>query len=204
MRITGPKRTMSGWLWKGSLAFAAISVASTLAVGQDTILRLDPQHTTVQYDLSDVLHAVHGTFQLKQGTLQLNSASGELSGEIVVDAKSGESGTAMRDRKMHREVLESGRYPEITFRPDHIDGVVAPEGKSSVQVHGIFSIHGADHELTAPAEVEMTSDHWSATVHFSLPYVKWGMKNPSNLFLRVSSSVDIVLTASGSRSVAKP
>ena len=204
MRNTGPKRNQIVWLWKCALAFAAISVASTTAVGQDTILRLDPQHTTVQYALSDVLHAIHGTFQLKQGTLQLNSASGELSGEIVVDAKSGESGTAMRDRKMYREVLESDRYPEIVFRPDHIDGVVSPQGKSSVQVHGIFSIHGADHELTAPAEVEMAPNHWTATVHFSVPYVQWGMKNPSNLFLQVSSSVDIDLTATGSRSLVKP
>lgn len=204
MGNTRAKRNQMVWLWKCALASAAIMVASTTAVGQDTILRLDPQHTTVQYVLSDVLHAVHGTFQLKQGRLQLNSASGHVSGEIVVDAKSGESGTAMRDRKMHREVLESDRYPEITFRPANIEGVVGPEGKSSVQLHGIFSIHGADHELTAPAEVEMTSDHWTATVHFSVPYVQWGMKNPSNLFLRVSSSVDIVLTATGSKNVAKP
>jgi polyisoprenoid-binding protein YceI len=190
------------WLWKCSLVFAAISVASVALVAQDTLLRLDPRHTTVQYSLDDVLHSVHGTFQLKQGTLQLDPASGKLSGEIVVDARSGESGTAMRDRKMHREVLESDRYPEITFRPDHVDGAVSPQGKSSVQVHGIFSIHGTDHEVTAPADVEMTPNHWTATVHLSVPYVKWGMKNPSTLFLRVSESVDIDLTTAGS--IVKP
>ena len=59
------------------------------------------------------------------------------------------------------------------------------------EVHGIFSIHGTDHELTAPAEVEMRPDGWSATVHFAIPYVKWGRKNPSILFLRVSESVEI-------------
>jgi polyisoprenoid-binding protein YceI len=98
---------------------------------------------------------------------------------------------------MHREVLEGDRYPEIVFRPDRVDGTVSVQGKSSVRVHGIFSIHGSDHELAVPAEVEVSSDHWTATLHFAVPYTNWGMKNPSNLFLKVNESVDIDLTASG-------
>ena len=50
----------------------------------------------------------------------------------------------MRDRKMHKEVLESERYPEISFRPDRVEGPVASQGKSSVKVHGMFRIHGVD------------------------------------------------------------
>ena len=76
-------------------------------------------------------------------------------------------------------------------------------GKSSVQVHGIFAIHGVDREITVPAEVEIAADHWSAIVHFTVPYAKWGMKNPSNLFLHVSDSVEIDLSAAGSVSQQK-
>ena len=180
------------------LFLCAALFAAPAAWAQGTTLHLARDQTSIKYTLGDVLHTVHGTFQLKQGALQLDAAAGKLTGEIVVDAKSGESGTAMRDRKMHREVLQSEQYPDILFRPDRVEGAVAPEGKSSVKVHGIFTIHGADHELTAPAEVEMSADHWSATVHFAVPYVQWGMKNPSTLFLRVGSSVDIDLSASGS------
>lgn len=140
---------------------------------------------------------VHGTFQLKRGGLQFDPASGRLNGEIVVDAKSGQSGNGMRDRKMHREVLESDRYPEIVFRPDRVEGKVSLSGKSSVRVHGIFSIHGADHEMTVPAEVKAAPGYWTATLRFVVPYVQWGIKNPSTLFLRVSESVDIDVTASG-------
>jgi len=123
--------------------------------------------------------------------------SGKVSGEIVVDATSGDSGNGTRDRKMHKEILESARYPEIAFRPDRIDGTVARSGKSSVTVHGMFSIHGADHEVTVPAQVERTGDRWTATVHFTIPYEKWGIKNPSTLFLRVNDSVEIDLVAAG-------
>jgi polyisoprenoid-binding protein YceI len=178
-------------------AIVLLTLASAAAAAQNLILQLDPQHTTINYTLGDVLHTVRGTFRLKQGSLRLDRASGKLTGEIVVDARSGDSGSGMRDRKMHREVLESERYPEIAFRPDRVEGTVALQGKSSVRVHGIFSIHGSDHELTVPAEVEASGDHWTATLHFAVPYANWGMKNPSTLFLRVSESVDIDLTAAG-------
>src|SRR5208282_4058307 len=162
-----------------TVLFLSLSVA---AAAQNAALQLDPQHTTINFTLGDVLHTVRGTFQLKRGALRLDPASGKLTGEIVVDAKSGQSGNGIRDRKMHREVLESDRYPEIVFRPDRVEGTVLPQGKSSVRIHGMFNIHGADHELTIPAEVEMSADHWTATLHFAVPYANWGMKNPSTVF----------------------
>lgn len=134
---------------------------------------------------------------MDRGSMSADIGSGKVGGEIVVDAKSGDSGNGMRDRKMYREVLESDRYPEITFRPDRLDGTVSPQGKSSVRVHGIFAIHGSEHELTVPAQVEMFPDHWTAVLRFSIPYVRWGMKNPSTLFLRVNESVDIDVNAAG-------
>jgi len=188
--------------WRLWLVSALLAGVSPAAAAQELALQLDPQHTSVIFTLGDVLHTVRGTFRLKQGSLRLDRASGKLAGEVVVDTKSGESGSGMRDRKMHREILESDRYPEIIFRPDRLDGAVAPRGKSQVHVHGIFSIHGADHELTVPADVEMFADHWNATLHFAVPYAKWGMKNPSTVFLRVNDSVDIDLTAAGT--ISKP
>jgi polyisoprenoid-binding protein YceI len=182
------------------IAFPAI--ASIASSAQGVAFQLDPQHTTISFTLGDVLHTVRGSFHLKQGSLRLDPASGKLTGAIVVDAKSGETGSGMRDRKMHREVLESDRYPEIAFRPDRVEGNVSLQGKSSVRVHGIFNIHGSDHELTVPAELEISSDHWTAALHFAVPYATWGMKNPSTFFLRVNESVDIDLNATGT--VSRP
>jgi polyisoprenoid-binding protein YceI len=179
------------------ILFLCFFLLPAIAAAQGIDLGFDVQHTTINFTLGDVLHTVHGTFQLKHGDLHLDPAAGKFTGEIVVDAKSGQSGNGMRDRKMHREVLESDRYSEIAFRPDRVDGNLALSGKSSVRVHGIFSIHGADHEITVPAEVEMSPDRWSATLHFAVPYASWGMKNPSNLFLKVNDSVEIDMSCSG-------
>ncbi|MGA8270837.1 MAG: YceI family protein [Candidatus Sulfotelmatobacter sp.] len=193
----GFRRNYSHWAFLAAL-FLPVTIAA--AAAQDAALQLDPQHTTIYFTLGDALHTVRGSFQLKRGALELDPVSGKLTGEIVVDARSGQSGSGMRDRKMHREVLESERYPEIIFRPDRVDGNVSFSGNSSVKVHGIFTIHGTEHELTAPAEVKMAPGYWTATLHFAVPYAQWGIKNPSTLFLRVSDSVDIELTAAGNLS----
>jgi polyisoprenoid-binding protein YceI len=179
------------------VAVALVAIPTVAATAQGVAFQLDPQRTTVKFMVGDVLHTAAGTFRLKRGSLNLDPASRKLTGEIVVDARSGETGSGLPDRKMHREVLESERYPEITFHPDHVDGTVLLQGKSSVRVHGMFGIHGADHEITVPAEVEISSDHWTAKLHFAVPYAKWGMKNPSNFFLKVNESVDIDLTTTG-------
>jgi polyisoprenoid-binding protein YceI len=182
-------------------AIAVVSVLVISSVAQEQTFQVDPSQSTVTFTLGDVLHTVHGRFALKHGELQVQP-TGKLSGEIVVDATSGNSGSGMRDRKMNKEVLESARYPEIDFRPDRFDGEVAPQGKSSVMVHGMFSIHGTDREITVPAQVERDGDHWTANVHFTVPYAKWGMKNPSTLFLKVSDTVEIDMSAAGSVSTS--
>jgi len=185
-----------------SAALALLAALAVSAAAQDSTFQLDPAQTSVNFTLGDVLHTVRGTFHLKRGSLQLVPATGKISGDIVVDARSGDSGSGMRDRKMHKEILESETYPDISFRPDRIEGTVAKQGKSSVRVHGMFNIHGVDREITVPADVEISNGHWTATVHFTVPYAKWGMKNPSTLFLRVNDSVEIDLAAAGS--VANP
>jgi len=178
------------------LAFVAVLGIVLPSGAQDRDFQVDPAKSSVKFTLGDVLHTVHGSFKVKHGALQLDS-TGKMSGDIVVDAQSGDSGNGMRDRKMHREILESERFPEISFRPDRVEGPVASSGKSSVKVHGMLNIHGADRDITVPAEIEANADHWTAMVHFSVPYQKWGMKNPSTLFLRVNDSVEIDLVAAG-------
>jgi len=173
------------------LALAAVALAAA-ASAQDAVLEIDPARTKVEFTLGDVLHTVHGTFALKRGNFRFDSA-GKASGELVVDAASGASGSDMRDRRMHKNVLESARYPEIVFRPDRVEGRVAMQGTSQVRVYGRLEIHGAAHDVVMPVDVEADAGQFTATLRFPVPYVKWGMKSPSTLFLRVGDTVEIAI-----------
>ena len=158
---------------------------------------LDPTKTEIHFTLHDVLHTVHGTFHLKRGAMDWDPATGKASGEVVVDVASGASGSNARDHRMHKEILESQKYPEAVFMPDHVEGQIAPQGESQVDVHGMFRIHGADHELVLHFVVvpDRDSGCYVASTHFTIPYVQWGMKNPSNFLLKVDDHVEMDIQA---------
>jgi polyisoprenoid-binding protein YceI len=164
---------------------------------QERTLALDPAKTEIRWSLGGALHTTHGTFRLKQGTLQFNPATGKATGELTVDAKSGDSANSSRDGRMHKSILESAKFPDITFNPDKIEGKINLPGTSNVQVHGAFKIHGIAHELTLPAKVEATADTATITTTLSIPYVSWGMKSPSTFLLKVEDKVEITITGTG-------
>ena len=179
-----------------ALPLLFLSLASQ-ARAQEAVLELDPAQTQIGFTLGDVLHTVHGTFKLKQGTINFDAATGQASGLVVVAATSGDSGSHARDRKMHKDILQSDQYPEISFTPQQVQGQVLPKGDFKVQVLGTFTMHGAGHPLTLVVEAHLEGEQLTANTSFSIPYVSWGLKNPSTLFLRVSNTVDIVIQAAG-------
>jgi polyisoprenoid-binding protein YceI len=152
---------------------------------------------TVQIALGALLHTVHGTFEVKDATVRFDPASGRASGQIEVDVRSGETGEGARDRQMHDNVLESDRFPDAIFSPDRLKGRLAPSGESQIQVHGSLRIHGEEHEMTVPVRVNADNDQVTAKAKFAVPYVAWGMKDPSNLVLRVDKSVDVEVVLIG-------
>jgi polyisoprenoid-binding protein YceI len=190
------RHLMSRWLCTGLLLFA-LGLSTETLLAQDMTLELDPANTRIEFTLGATLHSVHGTFALKSGTIQFNPSTGSAKGLVVVDATSGNSGNDGRDRKMHQEILESERYPEITFTPSKLSGKVALQGESSVQVDGIFKLHGTDHPLTLTLLVQAAGNSLTARTHIVIPYIAWGLKNPSTFLLHVSDKVEIEVTAVG-------
>lgn len=170
---------------------AALLCAGSSAFAQQRTFTFDPAQTKVDFTLGDVLHTVHGGFRLKRGTIQLDSSNGTAAGELVVDATSGDSGNKSRDKKMHKEILESDKYPEITFSPKRFTGPLSSQGKSHLVVDGEFSMHGQTHPLTMTIDSDIQNGNASEVTSFSLPYTKWGLKNPSTFILRVSDKVEI-------------
>jgi polyisoprenoid-binding protein YceI len=178
-------------------AVVAQQSAAQQAAPQQFTLALDPAQSSIHWVLDTTLHTVHGTFLLKRGNLTFATDGGRASGEMVAAATSGESGNDSRDKKMHNEILESQKYQEIIFRADRIDGKVSATGPSSVQIHGTLSLHGTEHELTVPVQEEITGGRWKGTGKFSVPYIQWGLKNPSTFLLKADPTVQVELQLGG-------
>ena len=177
---------------------ALLILWASSAFGADHTFQLAPENTRIDWTLSDVLHTVHGTFQLKRGAVHFDPETGKANGEVVIDVASGNSGSDARDKRMHANVLESAKYPEAIFTPDHVEGTVALTGASHVRIHGSFRIHGASHDMIMDAQLNASGDKMTADLTFSIPYVAWGMKDPSTFILKVGKTVDLKVEATGS------
>ena len=184
---------------KASFIAALVILIAQLAQAQNRGMKvvLDPAQTEIHWKLSG-LHSVHGTFKLKSGEFLFNPKTGLAEGEILVDATTGDSRNAARDKRMQDEVLESNRYPAIFYHPTEIKGLFkAGEGTQDLTGEGTFNIHGADHPLQLPLKVQISADTMTATTRFTVPYVEWGMKNPSRFLVRVGKQVEIEVSAKG-------
>ena len=192
------ERMASTCLIVGITLLLMACLASAAPLGEtETVFELHPTPSRVSFTLTSLLHTTHGTFRVKRGHLRLDAANGAVSGECVVDATSGDSGNHTRDRKMHTEILESHRYPDIVFAPLQVRGSVAPQGESTVEVDGTFTIHGASHPITVTAVVRVTGDSFTVSTRFLVPYIQWGMRDPSTFILAVSKQVQIHFEAAG-------
>jgi polyisoprenoid-binding protein YceI len=158
-------------------------------------LHFDPAATTIRWTLKDILHTVHGTFQLKSGLMTLNEKTGVAEGEIIVETASGDSGNSARDRRMQKDVLESTKYPEAIFHPQKVTGVVLDGKTQNVTVEGTFTIHGVDHPLFLQVTTTQDGTTLTTKTSFEVPYVAWGMKDPSTLILRVGKTVQVKVDA---------
>ena len=181
---------------KHLVAALAILTASG-AHAQEQVFQLDPAKSEVDFTLGDVLHTVHGKFQLSSGVLRFDSTTGEAGGELVVNAQTGDSGNNTRDKKMKHEILETDKFPTIVFVPQKVIGMVTPNGGSQVQMLGTMTLHGQPHPMTLVIPVQVSGTSATALVHFEVPFVAWGLKDPSTLFLRVNKTVDIDVHAVG-------
>ena len=179
------------------LAIAAATYGMMAKSTRRAVIELDPTNSEIDFDLDGFPHQVHGKFKLVSGTIEVDSASGELSGLIVVDTASGDSGNRLRDAEMLNSILEVQQYPQITFTPNQCQQAVAMPNRFRGPVHGTLALHGIKQEIVVDSEVLLQGDEVKISGHFVVPYVDWGLKDPSLWLLRVAKQVAINVHTQG-------
>ncbi len=174
----------------------SLALASS-ALAQRQTFTVDPQTSQVAFTLPATGHTVHGNFHVQSGSITFDPAAQTLSGSIVVAAGSGNSGDAGRDKKMNHEVLNTEKYAEVAFAPSSYTGKLALTGDSTIQVSGVFTLHGAPHNIVVPMQIHIEGANLTAKGSFPVPFVQWGLKDPSVLFLKVAKTVQIDLNLAG-------
>ncbi|MGA3080798.1 MAG: YceI family protein [Terracidiphilus sp.] len=185
-----------------SLYFALPLALAPAAFAQHQAFSVNPDASQVAFSLGGNFHHVEGTFHVQSGTIDFDRAKQSIAGSVVVAAGSGNSGEPSRDRNMNTTVLDVAHFAEISFVPKSYQGAIAASGDSTIQVSGVFTLHGAAHELTVPMQIHIEGTTLTAKTRFTIPYVQWGLKDPSIFILKVAKEVDIDLTLTGHLSPA--
>ncbi|MGA2674891.1 MAG: YceI family protein [Terracidiphilus sp.] len=167
------------------------------AFAQHQTFTVNPDASQVGFTLGGNTHHVQGTFHVQSGSIDFDPEAQKISGSVIVAAASGNSGEPGRDKKMNSDVLETARFAEVAFVPSSYRGTIAPAGDSTIEISGIFTLHGTPHDLTLPMQIHIDGANLTAKGRFTVPYVKWGLKDPSIFILKVAKEVDIDLTLSG-------
>ena len=180
-----------------SLFLALPLVVAPVAFAQHQNFTVSPDASEVAFSLGGNTHHVNGTFHVQSGSIDFDRGAAKISGSVVVAAGSGNSGDQGRDKKMNTDVLDTAHFAEVSFVPKSYQGTIAPSGDSTIQVTGVFTLHGTPHDLTVPMQIHIDGSNLTATTHFTVPYVKWGLKDPSIFILKVAKEVDIDLKLVG-------
>jgi len=178
-----------------ALAFAVLLAPAALAQHQTFVV--NPDASEVKMTLKTTHELVNGTFHVQSGSIEFDRGTPTMSGSVVVLAGSGKTGNDSRDKKMNKDILQVEQHATVSFEPKSYAGTIATSGDSTIQVTGIFTLLGTPHEITIPMLVHLEGTTAAARAHFVVPYVQWGLKNPSFMIWKADNDVAIDLFLSG-------
>jgi polyisoprenoid-binding protein YceI len=181
-------------------SFAVIALAALLApaaLAQHQTFAVNPDASEIKITLKTTRELVNGTFHVQSGSIEFDRSTPKMSGSVVVLAGSGKTGNGSRDKKMNKDILKVEQHATVSFEPKSYAGTIAPSGDSTIQVAGIFTLLGTPHEITIPILVHLESTTAAVKAHFVVPYVQWGLKNPSFLIWKADNNVAIDLSLAG-------
>jgi polyisoprenoid-binding protein YceI len=180
--------------------FAVLALAVILgpaALAQHQTFAVNPDASEVKMKLNTTHEVVNGTFHIQSGSIEFDRSAPKMSGSVTVLAGSGKTGNDSRDKKMNKDILKVDQYTTVSFAPKTYTGTIAPSGDSTIQVSGVFTLLGNPHDLTIPMQIHMDGSKATTRAQFVVPYVQWGLKNPSFMFWKAENDVAIDLNLVG-------
>jgi polyisoprenoid-binding protein YceI len=182
---------------KSFAVFAFAAIVTPAALSQHQTFVVNPDASEVKMTLKTTHEIVNGTFHVQSGSIEFDGSNPKMSGLVVVLAGSGKTGNDSRDKKMNKDILKVDQYTTVSFVPKTYTGIIAPSGNSTIQVSGVFTLLGNPHDLTIPMQIHIDGSKATAKAQFVVPYVQWGIKNPSFLIWKAENDVAIDLSLVG-------
>ena len=181
-------------------SFAVLALAVILApvaLAPHQTFAVNSYASEVKMKLKTTHEMVNGTFHVQSGTINFDPTASHISGIVIVAAGGGKTGNDSRDKKMNKDILKVDEFATVSFEPKTHTGTIAASGDSTILVSGVFTLLGTPHDLTIPMQIRIDGSRATARAQFVVPYVQWGLKNPSFMFWKAENDVAIDLSLVG-------
>jgi polyisoprenoid-binding protein YceI len=150
---------------------------------------LDPSATTIELHTKAMwgLAKVTGHFTAVEGSAVVGS-DGSVSGTLVIDAASVNTGTAKRDEHLRtKDFFEVDTYPTFAYEVS----AVTPAADGTFAVSGTFTVHGQTRPLDLVATAVFAEpDRATVTATADIDRTQWGL-NWTKMGARVDNHVII-------------
>ncbi|GBD29808.1 hypothetical protein HRbin32_00900 [bacterium HR32] len=193
-------RARCGWPRLALAAAVVVSVvaasrahAQLLATGRFVVV---PEESRIELFVRDNVGGFRGRARDFEGAAVVRQ-TGERSFvadlQVSVSARSVTTGLALRDGQMHREQLQSDRYPTIVF-----DGMVTTDaarviGTFPAMAHGRLTLRGVTRPVSAPVQVTPLPDGFRGSSEFELRMSEFGIPIPRFLFFVAEDVVRVTV-----------
>jgi polyisoprenoid-binding protein YceI len=100
---------------------------------------------------------------------------------LVVTDKISDSDRQTIEKEMREQVLETGKYPEITFNSTKIEATKKSDAEYQAKIWGDLTLHGVTHNILINAELTFGDKTLRARGVFSLKMTDYSIKPPSSM-----------------------
>jgi polyisoprenoid-binding protein YceI len=114
------------------------------ALGETRTFKIDPAHTTVQFEIKHFFGKVVGQFHEVKGALQIDVDQPENSSVVATcPSRTVDTENRTRDSHLRSELFETDKFPEVTFRSRQ----VVRTASDQADVTGDLTLHGVTHPI---------------------------------------------------------
>lgn len=181
-------------------AGVATASSSPIPVAGTTLFQIVPAQTTAMYSVYENLiiqnkpnndaigttHSVQGSFRIKTGNAPLVAAM-----TITVDLRTLQTDSAMRDRYVQRNALETATYPTATFVSVSTQGLPANynDGQNvHFQLTGNLTMHGKTNKEVFDVQGKVAGNTVTGTATSTIYMTDFGIQPPNLANIAISQN----------------
>ena len=176
----------------------ALVAASLPVLAEQMTFVLDAERSEVRIRLGATLHTVPGSAPVGASTLTWDTETGVASGQVVIQSADLDTGIDARNAKMHDLVLKTLEHPEISFEATGFELRQPGTDEMRFVLKGTLTLVGTSHEIELESHARRRGDDsWKARADLNVPYVEWGLEDPSMALFGVDKHVAVEVKAIG-------